>query len=327
MFRYCPEMVCNPTITGYPMRAFLVLMLLALLGASCVTDNQTVLLKAARAGDLAKVKSLLGSGRTPDEHGANDWTAMMWAANRGHLDVVEALIDAGGNPNLVSKRIVGNTMAPYPTTTALREALDHGHIAIANLLIDRGAKVDQTAFAMAGGVGDLTLLQKMLDNGADVNKPSKDPDQYHPSAMVVACSKGNLKTVEWLISKGANAKLAPLKPALKGGNADLLKLLIDAGADPNRVSGYDNTSPLQHAVILHTYGVPDFKLVKLLLANGADPSYAGSTGQFAGKTALQLLKNPRNKANARSINPDYQHQPPRQRGRPRQKDGRTHTSN
>jgi ankyrin repeat protein len=280
----------------------------ALLGTSCAGRRQPKLLPAAKAGELSKVKSLLDSGSDPDERGQHDWTAMMWAAREGHRGVVEALLDAGADPDLMSKRVVGNTMAPSPATTALREAVDQGHIAIANLLIDRGAKVDQTAFAMAGGVGDPKLLQKMLDNGADVNKPSKDPYQYNPSAMVVACSKGDLETVEWLISKGADAKLAPLKPALKGGNPDLLGLLLDAGADPNRLSGPDRTSPLQHAVILHTYGVrqdPEFRLVKLLLAKGADPSYAGSTGQFAGKTALELLVLRRNQADGRSNNPDY----------------------
>lgn len=50
---------------------------------------------------------------------------------------------------------------------------------------------------------------------------------------------------------------------------------------------------------------PDFKLVELLLASGADPSYAGSTGQFAGQTALQSLKVRRNQADARSKDSNY----------------------
>jgi ankyrin repeat protein len=263
---------------------------------------------AARENDNKELERLIATRADVDRTSKNGWTALMYAAHEGHRKPVELLLDAGADPNIVSKRVAVNTQAPYPATTALREAVDNGHVAIAKLLIDRGAKLDQTAFAIAGGVGDLVLLQKMLDHGADVNKPSQDSYQYHPSAMVVASSKGDLKTVEWLVSKGADAKHAPLKPALKGGNADLLKLLLDAGADPNRISGPNNTSPLQHAVILHTYGVehdPDFKLVKLLLANGADPSYAGSTGQFAGKTALQLLKICRNQADARSKDPNY----------------------
>ena len=282
------------------------LVFFSLVFASCVGSRQPALHKAARVGDHVKVKSLLGSGSNPDELGVHDWTAMMWAANRGHMDIVKTLLDAGANPNLKSKRITGNTMAPYPVSTALREAVDHGHVDIANLLIDRGAKVDQTAFAMAAGVGDLVLMQRMLDKGAEVNKPSDNP--YNPSAMIVACSKGKLESVKWLVSKGADAKNAPLKATLKGGNAELLQLLIDAGADLNRIFGYDKTSPLQHAVILHTYGVrhdPEFKLVKLLLANGADPSYAGSTGQFSGQTALELLQDRRNRAAARSQDSNF----------------------
>ena len=288
------------------MRTHSPFLVLTLLFASCADSLQPSLHKAARAGDHAKVKSLLGSGGNVDELGINDWTAMMWAANRGHFDIVKTLLDAGANPNLKSKRITGNTMAPYPASTALCEAVDHGHVDIANLLIDRGAKVDQTAFAMAAGVGDLDLMQKMLDKGADINKPSDNP--YNRSPMIVACSKGKLESVQWLVSKGADAKLAPLKSTLKGGNADLLQLLLDAGADPNRISGHDDTSPLQHAVILHTYGTrhdPEFKLVKLLLANRADTSYAGSTGQFSGKTALELLKDRRNRAAARSNDSNY----------------------
>jgi ankyrin repeat protein len=282
------------------------LIFLTLILASCVGSHQPALHKAAKAGDYSKVRSLLGSGGNPDELGVHDWTALMWAANRGHMDIVKTLLDAGANPDLKSKRITGNTMAPYPVSTALREAVDHGHVDIANLLMDRGAKVDQTAFAMAAGVGNLDLMQRMLDKGADVNKPSENP--YNPSAMVVACSKGNVETVKWLVSKGADAKNAPLKPTLKGGNAELLQLIIEAGADLNQISGHDATSPLQHAVILHTYGVrhdPGITLVKLLLANGADPSYAGSTGQFSGKTALELLKDRRNRAAARSNDSNF----------------------
>lgn len=291
---------------NYPMRKYIIPFLLSMLFVSCIGSSQPAILKAARDGNVDKVNNLLGSGGSPNQLGINDWTALMWAANRGHLEIVKMLLDAGADPNLKSKRITGNTMAPYPASTALREAVDNGHLEIANLLITKGAKVDQAAFAMAGGLGDLDLMQTMLDRGADVNKPSDNP--YNRSAMVMACSKGKVDVVKWLIAKGADAKNAPLKATLKGGNAELLELLIDAGADVNQNSGYDSTSPLQHAVILHTYGIrhdPDFKLVKVLLGSGADPTYNDSTGQFSGKTALEILRLRRNQAAARANDSNF----------------------
>ena len=191
----------------------------------------------------------------------------------------------------------------------MREALAQDHLAIANLLLDRGAKADQAAFAIAGGANSVAILQRLLDGGAEIDKNNPSPYGYYPSALVVACSKGHVKTVKWLLAKGASFEgNPPLKPALKGGNDELLKLLLDSGADPNQPSGPDATSPLQHAVILHTYGIrhdPDFSLVRLLLRHGADPAYNDSRGQHAGKTALEFLQLRRDQASARANNQDY----------------------
>ena len=74
---------------------------------------------------MGKVEKELANGEDIDQGSKFDWTALMFGANKGHEDVVAHLLDAGADPNQVSKRITGNTQVPYPRTTALAEASRH----------------------------------------------------------------------------------------------------------------------------------------------------------------------------------------------------------
>jgi len=63
----------------------------------------TALLWAADMGHLQVLELLLHSGADMTLVDDNGLTALLWAADRGHVDCVKALLDAGIDVNIVDK--------------------------------------------------------------------------------------------------------------------------------------------------------------------------------------------------------------------------------
>jgi ankyrin repeat protein len=109
--------------------------------------------------------------------------------------------------------------------------------------------------------------------------PSPGPYRYYPSAICVASSEGNLEVVRWLIDNGADPDLVALeclalRSAVNGGHADVVKYLLEHGADPNLPSGPDQVTTLFHCVTAHARSGrydKDLKILRVLLETGADP--------------------------------------------------------
>ena len=96
---------------------------------SAPTSPDTALQKAARDGDVAKLRSLLDFGADPNQRGGNGNCPLIEAVAAGHLDAVRVLIAAGASSNLTSSG----------GRTPLIEAAVRGRIEIARLLISAGA--------------------------------------------------------------------------------------------------------------------------------------------------------------------------------------------
>ena len=62
-----------------------------------------VVLIAAQAGDLKKVKSLVNGRVDPDVTSANSYTALAYAAAGGHLEMMQFLIEKGADVNKPSR--------------------------------------------------------------------------------------------------------------------------------------------------------------------------------------------------------------------------------
>ena len=109
---------------------------------------------------------------------------------------------------------------------ALMLAMAKDQKATVNLLLDAGANVlalnndDDSILLMAVGINDNELVQSLL----------KDPDVQ-----------------EQLLNQANNVGQTPLISAAKQGNGPLVKILLDAGADPDAKDNKDNTS-LMYAI-------------------------------------------------------------------------------
>jgi ankyrin repeat protein len=120
--------------------------------------------RAAQANDVAKIRSLLSDGTSPnqtDENGGT--TGMHVAASTGNLQIMAILYKAGGDIN--QRDAVGSTPLDY--------AAEHDHLEGAKLLVEMKANVNtqnkngMTALMFAAKTGDVELVRMLLAGGAN----------------------------------------------------------------------------------------------------------------------------------------------------------------
>ncbi len=119
-------------------------------------DRGDELRRAASAGDVAKVRGLLAAG--VDVNAANRYgaTALAYACDKGHVEVVKALLDKGANPN---------TKDSFYKQTPLAWAVSNGHAEIVRTLLDKGAEGEAEALAGASASGNAAIVQVILERG------------------------------------------------------------------------------------------------------------------------------------------------------------------
>jgi uncharacterized protein len=150
------------------------------------------------------------------------------AAKFDDIAVVTLLLSKGISPNTVDAK--GNPM--------LNLAIKDKSTKVTELLIndkrtdvDLSNKYGETPLMIASIDGDLTLVKTLvLQKKAMVNHIGWTPLHY-------ACSKGNLEVAQFLVTNGAlvdspsSGNTTPLMMAVQSGNEQLIKLLLDKGAD------------------------------------------------------------------------------------------------
>jgi ankyrin repeat protein len=138
-----------------------------------VMDQISNFLAAAESGAKARVTESLNQGidvNVTDEHGQ---TALMLAADQGHVDTVKLLLQHGASPDIQNK--VGGA--------ALMLASFNGHLEVVTELLKAGADVNaktksgDTALMIASARQNETAVQiinLLLDQKADINAQDKE---------------------------------------------------------------------------------------------------------------------------------------------------------
>ncbi|KAK7440426.1 hypothetical protein VKT23_017064 [Stygiomarasmius scandens] len=240
-----------------------------LLGKSSIEKSRvSYLVEAARKGDLSIVRGMLELWKEANINCRNSRgdTALIAASKQGNFEVVKLLIDRGADVNAVDER----------GSTPLRAAARGEHMQVIKLLVLRGANVYPLLYAIEHG--ELDTVKLLMLNGAT-----------HEWALHAAAEYQKTDIMQFILDiEGVNVNAkddfgtTPLQDAARGGEENIIILLIEKGADVNAEGGRYGTA-LQTAAYCGQLGA-----VKLLMAKGADVNVkAGRVGTALEAAAYQ----------------------------------------
>jgi ankyrin repeat protein len=294
---------------------------------ACFAENPSdSFYQAIRNNDLSTLRTLLKTSDVSLKD-QKETTPLMYAAAFGSLDAMKILVEAGADVNatnalavspllwcagdlekvrlLVSKGADVNARSKQGQTPLLIAASHDGASEIVKLLISKGADVsargfmNTTALLSATYANDMAIVKLLLQKGVDVNAK----DATGETALMNAAGYGNVEVTRMLLAKGADvnavsvaegqqmkngllalASLTPLLLAVAYGGPDEVKILLDAGANVNAVDVRGMT-PLMLAIGTDR---ADARVVKLLLARGADTAIKSKNGETAADWAKKF---------------------------------------
>lgn len=276
-------------------------------------EGWTPLMEAAYRDRPAIVKRLLRAGAKVNlVETRNGFTALMVAARGDKTDSVSALLEAGSEVNrtdtrrgasalhlaLASRKKMSAQIAAELLVngadadlrarngdTPLMAAIRSGKLAKVTLVLSENvnlaARTDdgRTALTEAAALGHDTMVRHLLRAGA---KPSAGA----VTALTEAIRAESMDVARLLIDAGANPShpgrggKVPLVLAVLNGNEELVKLLLDKGAQINERHPKDGTTALMWAA-----NTGEKRLVQLLMDRGADLSIRAHDGWTAGEAA------------------------------------------
>jgi ankyrin repeat protein len=254
-------------------------------------NNISALYYACSLGNLKLVQALLSAGANPNiGKKNNNITPLHIATFKGHANIVkELLYKTTADPNIIDD--LGNT--------PLKIASENNNLYIIELLISRGAKredlksqdyksVVSSSHSLKSEENKLPHTDNVATEDDDISESSAaSTEEYIPQVsneLCFAIENGDLDLAFGLIASGCDLnkldihKTSALHYASTLGNSELVKALLDAGADPNIKDLDVNGTPIHAASYNGHLGV-----VKILLEYRAD---ANSKDKH-GRTPLQ----------------------------------------
>jgi ankyrin repeat protein len=218
----------------------------------------SALLTAAYRGHKDIIEMLIASGASIHAVDNLGETSLHKSSSQGHLNVVELLIACEAQIDARSAE----------GCTPLYLAAWDRHKEVSQLLLNYGAKMEPDIAVM---LGDVELVKHYLDSGLNANSKLARGSTKGESWLITAIGGKNINLVKLLLNHGANinektefANVSPLHRSSAIGSRDICQLLITYGADVNAEAKYGQT-PLHLAT---QYGHQD--IVELLLDCGAN---------------------------------------------------------
>jgi ankyrin repeat protein len=228
------------------------------------------LISSAAYGDATRLKALLRHG-VPFDKKTDGPTLMMDAAWRNQVDIISALLDEGVDPNL--KGLWNKQANDY--MTPLEAAVVDGQFDAAKLLVEHGAKIEETD---AHGKPGLDNMANALHNRRTAMvKLFWEHGDRSISPLLYAISQGaSLDEVRTLLNSGTPADppqdkaITPLAEAALLGRLDVAELLVARGAHVNAGGSLDPKHPVfVMTPISLAAGEGQDEVVAFLLAHGA----------------------------------------------------------
>lgn len=214
--------------------------------------GEPLLYEAVASRDREVTRRLLEQGAKGKVVSSSKVSPLVAAVRNEDLEMVDLLIEHGTDPSYAGEA----------TESPLLVAAGNGNLAIAHQLIVAGAQLDtQTLLAKSYQRRDDPLMSLLLNSGAD---PESTLPGTSERVFDTAVRDGATGAVRTLLAAGA--KIGDnLWAALLTGQDDLIRLILDAGADP-RQPGPNGQDPLDYCLTHGRYGA-----ARVLLDGGANP--------------------------------------------------------
>ena len=271
-------------------------------------SKETLIPKAVEQNNIEMVKYLLSIGQDIDAQIFYDgfWvnSPLKVAAENEYIEMAKFLIDEGANLNSaddymlyaynnydITKLLVDNDIFNLNTNTTKEEAIklvkDGKYYEIEKLLLSEDSNnidgYDELMNAISKG--DMKALEKLVKDDTDLNKQY---DKITPLGL--AAARNDKEMVKFLVEKGADINLedgygyTPLIKAMKYRNIDLAKNIVDLKPDLNAICSATGDTPLTYLAREVWFGTD---LCYYMIKNGADVNKKNDNGDTPLIVAVQ----------------------------------------
>ena len=255
---------------------------------SANADGETALHLVARSANVEAARLLVKAGAKVDARERfGDQTPLMWASARRQPQMMEFLISKGADINANG---AARDYQRVATSESRAKSMDRGGLTplmyaakencreCVEVLLKHKVDLDKpdpsrvvpVSIAMLNGNWD--IAKRLIESGCDVNQW----DWFGRSPLHVAIAN--------MGSTGSRSPLDSDKPNAATGR-DIIKMLVDRGADPNQQlyfgATFGSSADRGLTPFLAAVGTGDMDLVKLLLAHGANARLATADGRGA----------------------------------------------
>jgi ankyrin repeat protein len=218
-------------------------------------------------GQAANVRLLIDHGADVNAKAKSGTTALLTATRRANPEALKLLVARGANPKVGTEDGSDLLKAAYPGFAPVTNGA-RTNPEVVRVLADAGVTLQSARqpgqLPLLAGLGDTTVLNRLLDAGANPNDAVAAPAQSIPI----------------------------LQFGVAAGDRDFVRTLVERGADPNGKSGRDVTA----LMVAVNAPRPDPAMVRLLMEKAADVNARDKSGRtvldwamMQGETGIALM--------------------------------------